>query len=333
MVRQLKLNRKKILITGGSGFIGSHLVEGLVKSSAKVRILVPYSSNRNEENLIYLDKEIRKRIEVVFGNIVELETVKDVMKGIDIAFNLAALVGIPYSYVHPREVFEVNAIGTLNMLTAAKELKIERFIQTSTSEVYGTARYVPIDEKHPLQPQSPYSASKISADAMAMSFHYSFDLPVVIVRPFNTFGPRQSERAVIPTIISQALTQDKILIGSTRPRRDFTYVKDAIQGFIKAAEAKSSIGEVINLGTGRDHSIEEIINIIGRLLGKKLRIIAKRERKRPSKSEVMRLRANNKKAKKFLYWAPKYSFMEGLKETIDFISDNIKRYEPRKYVI
>lgn len=327
------LSKRKVLVTGGSGFIGSHLVEELVKIGVKVRTLVPYSCNKNEENLIYLDKKIRKKIDVVFGNIVELETAKDVMKGMDVAFNLAALVGIPYSYLHPREVFEVNAIGTLNMLTAAKELKIKRFVQTSTSEVYGTAKYVPIDEEHPLQPQSPYAASKISADAMAMSFYYSFDLPVVIVRPFNTFGPRQSERAVIPTIISQALTQDKIFIGSITPKRDFTYVKDTVHGFMKAAVAKKAVGEVINLGTGRNRSIGETIDIIERLLKKKLRVVVKNERIRPQKSEVMRLKADNRKAKKVLGWTPRYSFSNGLKETIEFISDNIEHYEPKKYVI
>jgi NAD dependent epimerase/dehydratase len=327
------LKGKKILVTGGSGFIGSHLVEELVESGAKVRILMPYSCNRNEENLIYLDKKIRKKIEVIFGDIAELETVRGVMKGMDMAFNLAALVGIPYSYLHPREVFEVNALGTLNMLTAARKFKLKRFIQASTSEVYGTAKYVPIDENHPLQPQSPYSASKVSADALTRSFYCSFGLPVVIVRPFNTFGPRQSERAVIPTIISQALTQDKVFIGSIRPRRDFTYVKDTAGGFIKAALSKKAIGEVVNLGTGSDHSIKETIEIIERLLKKKLKIVTQNERIRPGKSEVMVLKSNNRKAKRVIGWRPQYSFAKGLKETIEFISNNIEQYKPNRYSV
>ena len=328
------LKGKKVLVTGGSGFIGSHLVEEMVKIGARVKVLVPYTLNKNKEDLVYLEKGVLSKLDIVYGNIADLVCVKDVMKGAEIVFNLAAIVSIPYSYSHPREVVDVNTIGTLNMLTAARETdNIERFIQTSTSEVYGTARYVPIDEKHPLQPQSPYSASKIAADSLALSFCNSFNLPVVVVRPFNTFGPRQSERAVLPTIICQALKQDIIAIGSVTPRRDFTYVKDTVNGFIKAAESKKGVGEVINLGTGKDYSIGESIEIIGSLLHKKLKVSVKEERKRPPKSEVMRLNADNRKAKKLLGWSPEYSFKDGLKETIKFISKNLSRYEPDKYII
>lgn len=329
----MNLKGKKVLVAGGSGFIGSHLVEELVRQKAKVRVLVPYSLNRNEEDLVYLDRDVKSKLDIVFGTISEIETAKHAMKDIDIAFNLAALVGIPYSYVHPREVFEVNTLGTLNMLTAAREFKVKKFIQTSTSEVYGSAKYVPIDENHPLQPQSPYSASKISSDAFSLSFFYSFNLPVIVIRPFNTFGPRQSERAVIPTIITQALTGDSISIGSLSPRRDFTYVKDTVNGFIKAAYSNKGTGEVINLGTGKDHTIGETIEIIQKILGRKLKVNVSKERIRPEKSEVRRLQASNKKAGKLLNWKPEYTFEEGLKETIEFIKNNLGRYNPNKYII
>lgn len=325
--------KKKVLVTGAGGFIGSHLVEKLVKLGVDVRALVRYNS-RNDYGLIeILPNKIKTKITVVTGDLRDPETIREVVKDRDIIFHLGALIDIPYSYVHPREVVQTNIMGTLNILTAAKDMNIERIIHTSTSEVYGTAQYSPIDEKHPLQGQSPYSATKIAADKLAESFYCSFNLPITTIRPFNTYGPRQSARAIIPTIITQMLTRKEIFLGSLYPTRDFTYVSDTVESFIKAAQVHKSIGEVINIGSNFEISIESLVRKISSLIGKKLKITFDKKRIRPKKSEVGRLIANNSKAKELVNWSPKVTIDEGLKKTIKWIEKNIKLYKTNIYNI
>lgn len=324
-------NRKKVLVTGAGGFIGSHLTECLFDRGAEVRAFVRYTSRADDGFIKYFPEDLKKNMDIVYGDIRELETVVKAMKGVDVIFNLAALVGIPYSYIHPQEVIEANTNGTLNVLMAARDAGVEKLVQTSTSEVYGTARYVPINEEHPKQPQSPYSASKIAADAIALSFYHSFDLPVAVARPFNTYGPRQSDRAVIPSIISQALTKDKLTLGNTNPTRDFTFATDTAEGFIKVAESEKSVGMEINLGTGKEISIEDLIKKIISLVGRDVSIEQDKERIRPAKSEVERLCADNTIAKSVLEWSPKVSLTDGLTKTIDFIKNNPDFYDPDKY--
>lgn len=322
---------KNVLVTGAGGFIGSHLTEKLVELNANVRAFVRYNS-RNDWGLIeLLPRHIKERIEVVPGDLKDPDAVYHTTKDIDIIFHLGSMIAIPYSYVHPRETIETNVIGTLNILTAAKENGIEKLVQTSTSEVYGTAQYVPIDEKHMLQGQSPYSASKIGADKIAESFYRAYNLPVAVIRPFNTFGPRQSARAVIPTIITQALTKEKIFLGSLHPTRDYTYVKDIADAYIKVAESPKSIGEVINVGSNFEISIGSLAKKIVSLIDKNVEIVSDDLRIRPKKSEVERLWCDNMKAKKLLKWTPKTPLDEGLTKTIVWISDNIHLYKPESY--
>lgn len=324
-------DRKKVLVTGAGGFIGSHLTERLFELGAKIRAFVRYTSRADEGFIKYFSDDLRKHMDIVYGDIRELETVVKAMDGVDIIFNLAALVGIPYSYIHPQEVIEANTIGTLNVLMAARDLGVEKLVQTSTSEIYGTARYVPINEDHPKQPQSPYSASKIAADAIALSFYHSFDLPVAVIRPFNTYGPRQSDRAVIPSIISQALTKDRLTLGNTTPTRDFTFVTDTAEGFIKVAESEKSVGMEINIGSGQEISIEDLIRKIISLVGRDVVIEHDKERIRPARSEVERLCADNTSARNILGWSPNVSLTHGLEETINFIKNNPCFYDPDKY--
>jgi NAD dependent epimerase/dehydratase len=324
-------NKKSILVTGAGGFIGSHLTEHLVDIGTNVKAFVRYNSRNDWGLLELLPKEKLEGIEVIIGDLKDADAVRHAAKDVDIIFHLGSLIAIPYSYIHPRETIETNILGTLNVLTAAKENSIEKFIHTSTSEVYGTAKYVPIDENHPLQGQSPYSASKIGADKIAESFYRSFDLPVAILRPFNTFGPRQSARAVIPTIITQALTKEKIFLGSLHPTRDYTYVKDTVDGFIKVAESHKSVGEVINIGSNFETSIGDLANKIISLLGKTPEIITDSARVRPQDSEVERLWCDNTKAEKLLDWIPTISLEEGLKKTIEWILDNLTLYKPELY--
>ena len=324
-------NKKSVLVTGAGGFIGSHLTEHLVELGANVTAFVRYNSRNDWGMLELLPKEKLDEIEVIMGDLKDADAVRHSAKEVDIIFHLGSLIAIPYSYAHPRETIETNILGALNVLTAAKENYIEKVVHTSTSEVYGTAKYVPIDEEHPLQGQSPYSASKIGADKIAESFYRSFDLPVAIIRPFNTFGPKQSARAVIPTIITQALTKEKIFLGSLHPTRDYTYVKDVVEGFIKVAESHKSIGEVINIGSNFEISIENLANKIISLIGKNAEIITDTSRVRPQDSEVERLWCDNTKAKRLLGWEPKTSLDDGLKKTIDWISDNINLYKPELY--
>jgi len=324
---------KTVLVTGAGGFIGSHLTEKLAGLGARVRAFVRYNS-RNDWGLIEtLPSEVKEKIQVITGDLRDSETCRNAMNGVDTVFHLAALIAIPYSYVHPREVVENNIMGTLNILNAAKEYEVEKIIHTSTSEVYGTAQYVPIDEKHPLQGQSPYSASKIGADKLAESFYRSYDLRITTLRPFNTYGPRQSARAVIPTIITQALAKDEVVLGSLWPTRDFSYVDDIVDGFIRSGESKNCVGEVINMGSGFEISIKDLADKIISLMGKKVRIVSDAKRVRPARSEVERLIADNSKARKLLGWEPRISLDEGLKKTITWFSDSPERYRPDIYNI
>lgn len=324
-------SKKSILITGAGGFIGSHLTEHLIEFGTSVKAIVRYNSRNNWGLLELLPDEKLNDIEVIMADLKDSDAIREATKDVDIIFHLGSLIAIPYSYIHPRETIETNILGTLNILTAARENAVEKIIHTSTSEVYGTAQYVPIDEKHPLQGQSPYSASKIGADKIAESFYRSYNLPVTIIRPFNTYGPRQSARAVIPTIISQALTKGKIFLGSLHPTRDYTYVKDTVEGFIKVAESPDSIGEVINIGSNFEMSIGSLVEKITTLIGNSPEIITDSTRVRPQDSEVGRLWCNNLKARELLGWTPTVSLNEGLKETIEWISNHIELYKPELY--
>lgn len=324
---------KSVLITGAGGFIGSHLAERLVNLGAEVTAFVRYNS-RNDFGLIeLLDEEIKARINIIPGDLKDSEAIMKATEGKNIVFHLGAMIAIPYSYIHPRETIETNVLGTLNVLTAAKEMDVEKIVHTSTSEVYGTAQYVPIDEKHPINPQSPYAASKAAADNLAMSYHHSFDLPVSIIRPFNTYGPRQSARAIIPTIISQALTNDTVSLGALEPTRDLTYVSDTVEGFIKVASSEKSIGEVINIGSNFDISIGDLANKIVQIIGKDVEIKLDEKRIRPKSSEVERLRASNEKAKNLLSWEEEHSLDDGLKKTINWMSSNLNLYKQNMYVV
>ncbi len=324
---------KKALVTGAGGFIGSHLVEALVGRGADVRAFVHYNSRGDLGLLADVEPAVLQAVEPYFGELKDPDSVRKAMADIEVIFHLGALIGIPYSYLHPYDVVQTNVLGTLHVLLAARDLGVARVIQTSTSEVYGSARYVPIDEAHPLQGQSPYSASKIASDKLAESFHLSFDLPVATVRPFNTYGPRQSARAVIPTIITQALTQDVIKLGSLTPRRDFTYVRDTAAGFIAAAEAEATIGDVVNLGNGKEISIGELVDLIITLVDRDVTVVSDDGRVRPEASEVNRLLASNTKAQNLLGWQPCVSFEDGLRETIAWISLHLERYQAQQYAV
>jgi len=324
---------KKVLVTGGTGFIGSHLVEKLVSLGAHVRVFARYNSQNSLGLLDTLPENTRREIDIAWGDIREVESLRVATESCTLVFHLAALIGIPYSYLHPLEVATTNTIGALNTLICSRHNNVEKVILTSTSEVYGTAQYVPINECHPLQGQSPYSAAKIGADKFAESFYCSFNLPVAICRPFNTYGPRQSMRAVIPTIITQALTKDAVYLGELSPTRDFTYISDVVDGFIKVAESPLSVGDIINVGSGYEISIGELAKKICSLAGREVPIISEEQRKRPDKSEVERLCADNKKAKELLGWQPQVPLEEGLKQTIDWISSRLNLYQPDKYYI
>ncbi len=324
---------RPVLVTGAGGFIGSHLVEALVERGARVRAFVRYNSRRDWGFVGALAPATRARVEVVAGDLRDTDAVAGAMRGTTIAFHLGAMVAIPYSYVHPREVVEANVLGTLNVLLAARDQGLERVVHTSTSEVYGTAQYVPIDEKHPLVGQSPYSASKIGADQIAESFHRADELPVAVVRPFNTYGPRQSARAVIPTIISQALAGERILIGARHPTRDLCYVEDTVRGFVRVAECEAAAGQVINLGTGRETAIGDLVDLIVKLVGRRVEVVTDPARLRPGRSEVERLLADNAKARRLLDWAPQVELEEGLRRTIRWISEHASLYRPAEYTV
>lgn len=325
---------KKILVTGSDGFIGSHLTEELVRAGYQVKAFVYYNSFNTWGWLDTLPSDVMKNVEIFQGDVRDPNGVKEAMKETAAVFHLAALIAIPFSYHSPDTYVDTNIKGTLNILQAAREQDLERVLVTSTSEVYGTAQYIPMDEKHPFQGQSPYSATKIGADRLAESFYRSFQLPVSIVRPFNTFGPRQSARAVIPTIITQLLAgKEKIHLGSLTPTRDFNYVKDTVNGFIKIYESERTIGEEINIATQHEISIGELAEELIRQINPNAKIVCDEERLRPEKSEVNRLLGSNKKIKELTDWKPVYSFEEGLSETISFFKDNMDKYKPDIYNI
>lgn len=325
---------KKVLVTGAGGFIGSHLSELLSLKGASVRAFVRYNSTSHAG---WLDKSVlRDKIEIFRGNIRDRDSVENAIEGCDVVFHLAALIGIPYSYVAPEDYVDVNIKGTLNVCQAARKHCIERLIHTSTSEVYGTARYVPIDEKHPLQPQSPYSATKMSADAIALSYFNTYDLPVTVARPFNTYGPRQSARAIIPTIIIQiASGQKQIKVGDMKPTRDFNYVEDTCHGFIALAEKQSSIGQSINIGSNYEISMEDTLKIIKNLMGSNIKVLTDGDRIRPEKSEVFRLWCDNSLMQQMTGFVPQISLEDGLQKTIEWLiqPENLSLYRADTYYV
>ncbi len=328
----MNIEGKNILITGADGFIGSHLTEMLVKKNANVKALSLYNSFNNWGWLEDVDS--KNDIEVFCGDIRDPHYMKHITKNIDIVFHLAALIAIPYSYVAPDSYIDTNIKGTLNVCQAALDNNVEKVLITSTSEVYGTAQYVPIDEKHPLQPQSPYSATKISADALAESFYRTFDLPLTIVRPFNTYGPRQSARAVIPTIITQIANGKKeIQLGDVSPTRDFNYVLDTCRGFTMLAESEKTNGKIINIGSNYEISIGETLNLIKKIMQSDVEFVVDKQRLRPEKSEVNRLWCDNTKIVELVGFEPEYSLEKGLKETIDWFvnPENLKKYKADIY--
>jgi len=320
---------KKVLVTGAAGFIPSHLVEHLLDAGANVRAFVRYNS-RGDAGFLKEVKD-RTRLEIIAGDLRDFNAVDQAVKGMEVVFHLGALISIPYSYYHPVEVVETNVNGTLNILMACRNYRVEKVVHTSTSEVYGTAITVPIDEEHPLQGQSPYSASKIGADKLAESFYCAYSLPVVTVRPFNTYGPRQSARAVIPAIISQVLARDVIHLGNLEARRDFTYVADTVNGFIRAAETVDVIGGVFNLGTGVEVTIGQLADLIIDITGRKVRIEVDPDRIRPAKSEVQRLLSDNSLARQKIDWQPAVSLEEGLQRTAKWIREHFEYFNPDIY--
>jgi NAD dependent epimerase/dehydratase len=336
----MKLKGKKVLVTGADGFIGSHLTEYLINAGVDVRAFVYYNSFNSWGWLDEADTRVKQSIDVFAGDIRDPHGVRTAMQGCDVVMHLAALIAIPYSYHSPDTYIDTNVKGTLNVVQAARELGVERVVHTSTSEVYGTARFVPITEEHPLQGQSPYSASKIGADQMATSFHLSFDTPVSVIRPFNTYGPRQSARAVIPTIITQiASGAREIKLGAVHPTRDFNYVRDTVRGFVALAECDAAVGQVVNVGSNYEISIGETARLIAELMGKDVSFISDDQRLRPQGSEVERLWADNTKARELAGWSPEYAgvdgFKRGLTETIEWFGkpDNLRRYKAGLYNI
>lgn len=330
----MKLQGKKILVTGADGFIGSHLTEELVRRGCDVRAFVFYNSFNSWGWLDHSEKRIKKNLDVFPGDIRDPHGMRKAMKGCDVVFHLAALIAIPFSYHSPDTYVDTNVKGTLNVVQAARDLDVSRVVHTSTSEVYGTARFVPITEDHPLQGQSPYSASKIGADHIALSFHRAFDTPVTVIRPFNTYGPRQSVRAVIPTIIIQMARKARtIKLGALHPTRDFNYIKDTVRGFIAAAESEKAVGEVINIGSNFEISVGETARLIAEVMGTNLEVEEEQARLRPEKSEVERLWADNRKALDLLSWTPQYGgldgFRRGLTETVAWFTEpeNLKHYK------
>lgn len=326
------LRGRQVVVTGAGGFIGSHLVEQLLGLGCRVTAFVRYNS-RNDDGLLEVLAGSTAVLNVVRGDVRDLDTITGVVDGADVVFHLAALVGIPYSYVHVGEVVGVNVMGTLNVLTAAKERGVRRVVVASTSEVYGSAQTVPMSEEHPKNPQSPYAASKVASDALALSFYAAFDLPVSVVRPFNTYGPGQSDRAIIPTIISQALVGDEVVLGSVAPRRDFTFVTDTAAGFVKVAASEETVGEELNLGTGTDISVGELAERVGRLLGKELNVRESTERVRPASSEVNRLLSDNRRVRELAGWEPSVTLDEGLERSIEWVRDHPELYDPTSYRI
>jgi len=327
------LSGKKVLVTGAGGFIGSHLVERLVSEGADVRAFVHYNSRNDCGLLDDLSDWVRESLEIVRGDVQDPFFVAKVVRGCNTVFHLASLIPIPYSYVAPQSFVATNVLGAVNVMQACVTESVECVVHTSTSEAYGTAQYVPIDEKHPLRGQSPYSASKIGADMIAESYWRSFALPVATIRPFNTYGPRQSARAVIPTIIMQALSGDVIKLGSTETTRDLSYVDDTVEGFLRVAATPAAVGQVTNIGSGQEISIGKLAETILQLLQIASRIETDDQRLRPVASEVERLRCDNSKAKTLLGWESKVSLEDGLQRTIDWMRQNVDRYKPQLYYV
>jgi dTDP-glucose 4,6-dehydratase len=330
-VTSMDWSHRKVLVTGAGGFIASHLVERMVFLGAKTRAFVHY---RSDGSWGWLDmSSVKSDVEVQQGDIRDYQNIREAAKGVDIIFHLAALIAIPYSYRFPLSYVRTNVEGSLNVFEAARELGTSLVVHTSTSEVYGTARQVPIPETHPLQGQSPYSATKIAADKLAEAFYASYQLPALVVRPFNTYGPRQSARAVIPTIVTQALLGERIHLGNLHPTRDLSFVADTVEGFVKAAEHPELVGEVINIGSGKEIAMGELAETILQLMGKPLEVVVDELRVRPELSEVDRLCADISKARKKLGWVPTYSLKQGLSITIDWITKNIDRYRLGTYAL
>jgi NAD dependent epimerase/dehydratase len=322
---------RQVLVTGAGGFIGSHLAELLARAGANVRAFVRYTSRGDHGWLDDADPEVGQAMEVFRGDLANPEAVGNAMQGCEVVFHLGALIPIPYSYRHPREFVSANVEGTLNVLEAARRGEPARIVHTSTSEVYGTAQTVPIDEEHRIHPQSPYAASKVAADQVALSFQRSFGTPVVVVRPFNTYGPRQSARAVIPTIVTQALAREAVELGATTPTRDFLYVEDTARGMVRCAEAEGVEGEVINLGTGTEVSIAEVVERVMRILGRDVPVELDENRLRPQDSEVERLVADTTKAQELLGWEPSVELDEGLQRTVDWLTRSLDAYKTSIY--
>lgn len=309
------------VVTGAGGFIGSHLCEALVQSGVRVRALCRYTSRRDEGNLALIPPDVRSEIEVEFGDMRDRDFVGRIINGADVVYNLAASISVPYSFVAPREVVMTNIEGTLNVLTASADAEIPRVVQVSSSEVYGTAQYTPMDEHHPLDAQSPYAASKVGADKLAESFHRSYGLPVVVARPFNTYGPRQSLRAVIPTVVAQALAGGELELGAVSPTRDFVFVRDTVEGLIRLGQDDVPLGEVFNIATGEDVSVARIVEIVSQLLGRELSVRSVPERMRPNQSEVHQLRGDARKLMGATQWKPQTGLREGLHAVLDWITE------------
>ncbi len=329
----MRLAGSKVVVTGAGGFIGSHLAERLCRSGARVQAFVRYNSRGDHGLLRYLDADVQADIEVVAGDLKDPDTVRKTIRGAEVVFHLAALVAIPYSYHAPLDFVQTNVLGTAHVLAAALDAGVRRVVHTSTSEVYGTAQYTPIDERHPLQGQSPYSASKIAADKLAESYARAFDLPVVTVRPFNTYGPRQSARAVTPAIIVQALAGPSIRLGSLHPTRDFTYVTDIVDAFVQAGETEGVDGRVFNFGSGTEITIEALVHTIGSLLGTSLHVEVEERRVRPPRSEVEQLVADASLARQVLGWRPAVSLDQGLAATIEWCRGHRDLYQPASYAV
>ena len=320
-----------VLVTGAGGFIGSHLVERLVREGARVRALIRYNSRNDWGALSWVSPEVTDDVEVLVGDVRDVESVTRAVRGADYVCHLAAQIAIPYSYLNPRDFFATNVLGSLNLAQAGLDAEVKRIVHTSTSEVYGSAQFVPITEDHPLHPQSPYAASKVGADVLMESYHRTYGLPVTVLRPFNTFGPRQSARAVIPTIISQALAGGIVRLGSLTPRRDLTYVEDTVEGYLAALRAPNTIGRTLQLGTGVDVTVGEIVDIVGDLVGRPLEVEQDPERIRPDNSEVTRLLSNPQRAEEAMGWTPRVDIREGLRRTMRYIAEHAERYRTDQY--
>jgi dTDP-glucose 4,6-dehydratase len=324
---------RSVLVTGAGGFIGGHLTATLVRAGANVRAFVRYNSRNDRGTLDWFGAEVSRAVEPILGDLRDVESVSRAVRGTEVVFHLGAQIAIPYSYVNPRDFFETNVLGSLNVAQAALEHQVQHVLQVSTSEVYGSARTIPITEEHPLEAQSPYSASKIGADKLMDSFHRAYGLPVTVLRPFNTYGPHQSARAIIPTVITQALASSTIRLGSLEPRRDLTFVSDTVEGMIAAVASPQTVGRTIQLGTGDDVSVGDIVSLVGELVGTQLEVQRDEQRVRPPKSEVERLVSDPRLARELTGWEPRVTLREGLAQTIEWIRSNAHRYAVDQYVI